>query len=71
MNTLKIMVKKYIDFRSKKIDLDTKNSIHYMQTFLNSNNNLKKYSVIDLLFNQGKNSKDVLLTNIKKTNNYI
>ncbi len=33
---------------------------------LTSNNNLKKYSVIDLLFNQGNNSKDVLLTNVKK-----
>tara|TARA_Y100001954_G_C15498470_1_gene448647 strand:- start:33 stop:662 length:630 start_codon:yes stop_codon:yes gene_type:complete len=57
---------KYIDFRSKKIDLGTNNSINYLQTFLSSNNNLKKYSVIDLLFNQGNNSKDVLLANIKK-----
>ena len=56
----------YLDFRSKKIDLGTKNSINYIQTFLSSNNNLKKYSVIDLLFNQGNNSMDILLTNMKK-----
>ena len=56
----------YIDLRLNKNDLGTKNSINYVQTFLNSNNNLKKYSVIDLLFNQGNNSKNVLLANMKK-----
>ena len=56
----------YSDFRNKKINLLTTNSINYQQNFLNKNRNLEKYSIIDLLFNVGPESKNTIISTLKK-----
>ena len=61
----------FLDCRNKKINSNNIQSICYQQTFLNKSNNLEKYSIIDLLFNLGNESKEIILSEINKTNNYI
>ncbi len=56
----------YLDFRNKKTNLLTTQSINYPQNFLNKNSNLEKYSIIDLLFNVGNESKNTLVSALKK-----
>jgi len=63
--------KETLDFRDKIQNSKKNYCIKYHQTFLNSNTNLNKYSVIDLLFNLGNESKETILSKINKTNNYI
>jgi len=56
----------HLDFRNKKKNLLTTKSINYPQNFLNRNSNLEKYSIIDLLFNVGNESKNTLISALKK-----
>ena len=56
----------HLDFRYKKKNLLTTKSINYPQNFLNRNSNLEKYSIIDLLFNVGNESKNTLVSALKK-----
>ena len=60
-----------LDFRTNLKNSKNHCHIKYQQTFLNSTNSLNKYSIIDLLFNLGNESKETILSEINKTNNYI
>jgi len=56
----------YLDYRDKKLKSVIFQSIYYQQTFLHKNNNLEKYSIIDLLFNIGNESKNTIISVLKK-----
>ncbi len=56
----------FLDCRNKKIHSNNIQSIYYQQTFLNKSNNLEKYSIIDLLFNIGNESKNTIISILKK-----
>ena len=60
-----------LDFRTDLHNSKNHCNIKYQQTFLNSTKSLNKYSIIDLLFNLGNESKETILSEINKTNNYI
>ena len=60
-----------LDFRTELKNSKNDYYIKYQQTFLNSTKRLNKYSIIDLLFNLGNESKEKILSEISKTNNYI
>ena len=60
-----------LDFRTNLKNSKNHCHIKYQQTFLNSTKSLNKYSIIDLLFNLGNESKETILSEINKTNNYI
>lgn len=60
-----------LDFRTELQNSKNHCYIKYQQTFLNSTKSLNKYSIIDLLFNLGNESKEIILSEINKTNNYI
>ena len=63
--------KEALDFRNDLQNSKNHCYIKYQQTFLNSTKSLNKYSIIDLLFNLGNESKETILSEINKTNNYI
>ena len=56
----------FLDFRNKKMNSENVQSIYYQQTFLNKSNDLQKYSIIDLLFNVGNESKNSIISILKK-----
>ena len=58
----------YLDFRKKNLNLIKPISIKYQQNFLNNNKDLEKYSIIDLLFNLGNESKNAIISILKKNN---
>ena len=63
--------KPYLDFRNQKLELSNAKPLYYQQTFKNTNNSLVNYSIIDLLFNLGNESKNAIISILKRTNNYI
>ena len=56
----------YLDFRQKNLKLTQTILIKYQQNFLNKNKDLEKYSIIDLLFNLGNESKNTIISILKK-----
>ncbi len=56
----------YLDFRKKKLHLTQPISIKYQQNFLNKTKDLEKYSIIDLLFNLGNESKNTIISILEK-----
>ena len=56
----------FLDCRNKKLNLETTQPVYYQQTFLNENKILEKYSIIDLLFNVGNESKNTIISILEK-----
>ena len=57
---------KNLDCRNKNLNSENSQPIYYQQNFLNESNDLKKYSIIDLLFNVGNESKNSIISILKK-----
>ena len=56
----------FLDYRNKKLNSEIFQSIYYQQTFLHKSIDLEKYSIIDLLFNVGNESKNTIISILKK-----
>ena len=56
----------FLDCRNKNLNSENIQPIYYQQNFLNESNDLKKYSIIDLLFNVGNESKNSIISILKK-----
>ena len=65
-NYIKNYDNKHLDFRNNQLITQNKKHLYYQQTFESKSLSLENYSIIDLLFNLGNESKNSIISTLKK-----